>query len=119
MRCGHRVGATPVAAVDSPVSDQHFAPFQATYNSPDDVDVRTSRLNKRGYSGLAATATVAAGVTLIMTGIRAYVRRGLATNANALFHGSLVQDTIGLATAYAFSMVASVSRAIKMPPIFT
>lgn len=84
------------------VSDQHFASF-AIHNSPDDLDVRTSRLNKRDYSSLAATATIAAvvgfvaqfiglralhwsativqlGVTLIMTGVRAYVRRGLATN---------------------------------------
>lgn len=84
------------------VSDQHFASF-AIHNSPDDLDVRTSRLNKRDYSSLAATAAIATvvgfiaqfiglralhwsativqlGVTLIMTGIRAYVRRGLATN---------------------------------------
>jgi len=84
------------------VSDQHFTSF-AIQNSPDFLDVRTSRLNNRDYSSLAATATIAAvvgfiaqfiglralhwsativqlGVTLIMTGIRAYVRRGLATN---------------------------------------
>ena len=87
------------------VSDQHFTAF-AIYNREDDSEIRFSRLNKpdeRNYSTLAATATFAAvvgfivqfiglralhwsatviqlGVTLIMTGIRAYVRRGLATN---------------------------------------
>lgn len=84
------------------VSDQHFASF-AIHNSSNDLDIRTSRLNKSDYSSLAATATIVAvvgfiaqfiglralhwsativqlGVTLIMTGIRAYVRRGLATN---------------------------------------
>lgn len=39
------------------VSDQHFASF-AIHNSPDDLDVRTSWLNKRDYSNLAATATI-------------------------------------------------------------
>ncbi|KAK0634196.1 hypothetical protein B0T14DRAFT_87254 [Immersiella caudata] len=87
------------------VSDQHFTSF-AIYNSEDDLEIRVSRLNKpqeQNYSTLAATATFIAvvgfivqfiglralhwsatviqlGVTLIMTGIRAYVRRGLATN---------------------------------------
>ncbi|KAK1830206.1 hypothetical protein QBC39DRAFT_354441 [Podospora conica] len=84
------------------VSDQHFSSFLIE-NSPDDFDIRTSRLNKKDYSPLAATATIAAivgfiaqfiglralhwsativqlGVTVLMTGIRSYVRRGLATN---------------------------------------
>ncbi|KAK4443355.1 hypothetical protein QBC34DRAFT_362061 [Podospora aff. communis PSN243] len=90
-------------------SDQHFSSF-AIYNSKDNLEVRVSQLNKPGeqsYSTLAAAATLISvagfiiqfiglralhwsatviqlGVTLIMTGIRAYMRRSLATNPIAL-----------------------------------
>ena len=84
------------------VSDQHFSSF-AIFNEFFDLQVRASRLNDNDYSTVAAAATVASvvgfiiqfvglralhwsatiiqlGVTLIMTGVRAFVRRGLADN---------------------------------------
>ena len=84
------------------VGDQRFPSF-AIYNSHGDRTIRTSRLTKRNLSSLAATATAASvvgfvvqfiglralhwsatimqlGVTVLMTCVRAYVRRGLATN---------------------------------------
>lgn len=84
------------------VGDQHF-PSVAIYNTPGNQEIRKSRLGRRSYSTLAATATaltivgfivqfiglralhwsatiVQLGVTLFMTGVRAYVRRGLATS---------------------------------------
>jgi hypothetical protein len=84
------------------VGDQHF-PSYAIYNSPGNLTLRTSRLSQRNYSSVALIATAATvagfivqfiglralhwsatimqlGVTLLMTGVRAYVRRGLAGN---------------------------------------
>lgn len=84
------------------VGDQHFPAF-AIFNSPGDLTLRMSRLSQKNYSVLAATAAATTvlgfivqfvglralhwsatitqlGVTVLMTGVRAYVRRGLATN---------------------------------------
>jgi hypothetical protein len=84
------------------VGDQHFPSF-AIYNSPNDLLLRTSRLRQQKSSFLAATAAAVTvvgyivqfvglrtlhwsatilqlSVTILMAGVRAYIRRGLASN---------------------------------------
>ncbi|KAI0168718.1 hypothetical protein BJ166DRAFT_464016 [Pestalotiopsis sp. NC0098] len=83
------------------VSDQHFSSY-AIFNNADNHIIRTSRLNSFDYSNLAAISSLVSvagfiaqfvglralhwsatiiqlGITLIMTAIRAWVRRGLAS----------------------------------------
>ncbi|KAF2014123.1 hypothetical protein BU24DRAFT_423167 [Aaosphaeria arxii CBS 175.79] len=102
------------------VSDQHFPSF-AIFNSPEDVKIRTSRLNDDSYSRMAALATFTAvvgfvvqfvglralhwsativqlGVMLIMTVIRSWVRRGLA--ADPVFYPLLDGHELAWLTLY-------------------
>ncbi|KAL6415877.1 hypothetical protein AUP68_00083 [Ilyonectria robusta] len=88
------------------VSDQHFSSY-ALFNEKDNQSIRTSRLNTKDYSSLAAISTSVAvvgfvvqfvglralhwsatilqlGVTLIMTGVRAWARRGLASDPETM-----------------------------------
>ncbi|KAF7532962.1 hypothetical protein G7054_g7472 [Neopestalotiopsis clavispora] len=82
------------------VSDQHFSSY-AIFNDEDNHSIRTSRLNTADYGTLAAVSSLVSvvgfiiqfvglralhwsatiiqlGITIIMTGIRAWARRGLA-----------------------------------------
>ncbi|KAH7007323.1 hypothetical protein EDB80DRAFT_842607 [Ilyonectria destructans] len=88
------------------VSDQHFSSY-ALFNEKDNQSIRTSRLNTKDYSSLAAISTSVAvvgfvvqfvglralhwsatilqlGVTLIMTGVQAWARRGLASDPETM-----------------------------------
>ena len=88
------------------VSEQQFDSY-AIFNNSSDPLIRTSRLNKRNYNFVAAIGTALAisgfivqfvglralhwsstviqlGVTLILTGARAWVRRGLAKDPIAI-----------------------------------
>lgn len=102
------------------VSDQHF-PSYAIFNSPEDIRIRTSRLNRVDYSRMAAFGTLTAvigfvaqfvglralhwsatifqlGIMLIMTVVRSWVRRGLA--ADPKFYALLDGHELAWLTLY-------------------